>query len=237
MENVLNLEEVKLKLFNILEPSGWHRVLKSFMFSSDFDKILTVLWELNQHGKNFTPNLKSIFKAFEVCPYNDLKVVFLLQDPYPGENVASGIALSCDRQMKIQPSLKYVFEEINKTVYNHEEVCVNPDLTRWSKQGVLMLNTALTTEVKRIGVHYELWKDFTAYLLDWLNKYNPGLIYVYMGKKAEEWSVLTNDNNYKFVVSHPASAAYSKTKTWDCKDVFNQTNIILKEQHNVQITW
>lgn len=237
MENVLNLEEVKLKLFNILEPSGWNRVFKSFMFSPDFDKILISLWEVNQNGKNFTPSLKNVFKAFELCPYNELKAVFVLQDPYPSENVASGIALSCDRLMKLQPSLSNVFKEVNKTVYNGEEVCVNPDLTRWSKQGILLLNTALTTEVNRIGSHYELWKSFTAYLLDWLNSYNPGLVYVYMGKKAESWITFANDNNHKFVISHPASAAYNKSKTWDCKDVFNQTSSILKEKYNFEITW
>lgn len=76
----MDLEKIKLKLFEKLKPSGWDRVFKSFIFSSDFDKILTDLWELTKIDKRFTPPLKQVFRAFEECPYEDLKVVMLGQD-------------------------------------------------------------------------------------------------------------------------------------------------------------
>jgi uracil DNA glycosylase len=99
------------------------------------------------------------------------------------------------------------------------------------------LNTALTTEVGKIGAHYEIWKPFTAYLLDWLNNYNPGLIYVYMGRKAEEWSDLTNDTtSYKFTVKHPASAAYSGSK-WDSDNIFMRTRAVIKKMSGKSINW
>ena len=232
----MNLEEIKQKMFDKLEPSGWSRIFKSFIFSSEFDSILTKLWNLSQEDKRFTPPLKQVFRAFEECPYNELKVVIVGQDPYPQLGVPDGISFSCSNTGKVQPSLRYIFEEIERTVYQGFPSHQEPDLTRWSKQGILMLNTALTTEVGKIGSHYDIWKPFTAYLLDWLNNYNPGLVYVYMGKKAEEWSVVTNDNNHKFYVKHPASAAYNGSK-WDSDDIFIKISSIVTNSSGNVITW
>jgi len=227
----MNLEEIKQKMFDKLEPSGWGRVLKSFIFSGDFDNILTKLYTLSQEDKRFTPPLKQVFRAFEECPYDKLQIVMVGQDPYPTFGVADGIAFSCGNTKQLQPSLRFILDEVNRTVYRGHPGSLEPDLTRWSNQGILLLNTALTVEVGKIGSHYDIWKQFTAYLLDWLNNYNPGLVYVYMGKKAEEWSMMTSDsNNVKYFVKHPASAAYNGSK-WDSNDMFIK---ILKDN---QITW
>ena len=231
------ISEIKQKLFEKLEPSGWGRVFKSFIFSSDFDEILTRLYNLSNADKRFTPPLKQVFRAFEECPYDKLKVIIIGQDPYPKLGVADGISFSCSNTNKLQPSLRYILEEVNRTVYNGHEVSTDVDLTRWANQGVLMLNTALTVEVGKIGSHYAIWKDFTAYLLDTLNNYNPGLIYGYLGKKAEEWSALTNDdNNYKFFAKHPASAAYNGSK-WDSDNLFLKIDSIIGNVYGEKITW
>jgi len=231
MKQNLDLELIKQKMFEKLEPSGWSRVFKSFIFSNDFDEILTKLWNLTEADKRFTPPLKQVFRAFEECPYNKLQLVMVGQDPYPQIGVADGIAFSCSNTNRLQPSLRYIFEEINRTLYNGHEVTKDVDLKRWSNQGILMLNTALTTEVNKIGSHYDIWKPFTAYLLDWLNNYNPGLVYVFMGKKAEEWSeIIDETNNTKFFVKHPASAAYSGSK-------WNSNNLFIDIQKYKNITW
>ncbi len=236
MKTESEIDEIKQKLFDKLEPNGWGRVFKSFIFSSEFTEILSKLYQLSIADKRFTPTLKQLFRAFEECPYDDLKVVFIGQDPYPQLGVADGISFSCGNTNKAQPSLRYIFEEIERTVYQEFPSYQDPDLTRWSKQGILMLNTALTVEVGKIGSHYDIWKPFTAYLLDSLNNYNPGLIYVYMGKKAEEWSELTNDNNYKFTVKHPASAAYNGSK-WDSNNIFNKISKLVEENNGQKIIW
>lgn len=100
-----------------------------------------------------------------------------------------------------------------------------------------MVNSALTCVIGKPGSHSELWKPMMAYLLDYLNSYNPGLTYVFMGKKAQEDSVHVNENCYKFFVSHPASAAYSHLKEWDCKDVFNKVADLTKKNYNFDIKW
>jgi uracil-DNA glycosylase len=230
----MDLEEIKQKMFEKLKPNGWDKILKSFIFSSEFDDILTKLWTLSESDKRFTPPLKQVFRAFEECPYHELKIVMIGQDPYPQLGVADGIAFSCGNTLTEQPSLRFLFNGVEENYpHRYERNC---DLTRWSNQGILMLNTALTTEVGQIGGHYDIWKPFTAYLLDTLNNHNKGLIYVYMGKKAEDWSNLTNDNNYRFYVKHPASAAYNGSK-WDCDDIFNKISVLVKENYNQTITW
>ena len=230
------IEEIKQKMFDKLEPSGWGRIFKSFIFSTEFTNILSELYRLSVTDKRFTPPLKQVFRAFEECPYDELKVVVMGQDPYPQLGVADGIAFSCSNTDKLQPSLRFILDEVNRTVYNSHPQSTDVDLKRWSNQGILMLNTALTTEIGKIGGHYEIWKPFTAYLLDSLNNYNSGLVYVYMGKKAEEWSSLTNDNNYKFFVKHPASAAYNGSK-WDSMDVFNEISKLVTDNTGNIINW
>lgn len=223
----MELQEIKQKMFDKLGPSGWDRVFKSFIFSSEFDDILTKLYTLSKEDKRFTPPLKHVFRAFEECPLDKLQVVIVGQDPYPQLGVADGIAFSCSNSEKEQPSLRFILDEVQKLYPFYDRPL---DLSRWSNQGVLMLNTALTVEVNKIGSHYDIWKPFTAYLLDWLNSNKSNLVYLYMGKKAEEWSDLTGDSNIKFFVKHPASAAYNGSK-WDSNGVFMK---ILKYK---QIAW
>lgn len=232
----MDIEQIKQKMFDKLEPNGWGKVFKSFIFSSEFEKILTKLWDLSNENSRFAPTLKQVFRAFEECPYDKLQVVIIGQDPYPQLGVADGISFSCSNTNKLQPSLKFILQEVDRTVYNNNVISEDLDLKRWSNQGILMLNTALTVEIGKIGSHYDIWKPFTAYLFDYLNNNNSGLIYVYMGKKAEEWSEVTNDNNYKFNVKHPASAAYNGSK-WDSNDIFNKISKLVKENNGNNIIW
>lgn len=237
MKQKLDLEEIKQKMFERLEPSGWGRVLKSFIFSSDFDDIIKQLARLATDGKRFTPPLKDVFRAFEECPYDKLKVILIGQDPYPHFGVADGISFSCSKTGELQPSLKFMLEEVNRTVYKGHPGSLDPDLKRWSNQGVLMLNTALTTTVGKIGQHYSIWQPFMAYLFDHLTWNQNGLVYVYMGKEAKMWAESVNDNNFKFFVAHPASAVYQKFQRWDSQEVFLEVNKVLKSSYNETITW
>jgi uracil DNA glycosylase len=127
----------------------------------------------------------------------------------------------------ITTKFKFILQEVDKTVYDNHVISKDLDLKRWSNQGILLcLIQLLQLKIGKIGSHYDIWKPFTAYLFDYLNHNNSDLIYVYMGKKAQEWSDLTNDNNHKFFIKHPASAAYNGSK-WDSDDIFNKISLIL----------
>lgn len=240
MKQKLEIDKIRDRIYEDLQPSGWGRVLRTFIYSSDFDNILhSLVVEVNA-GNRFTPPLKDVFRAFKECPYEELKVVIIGQDPYPTIDVADGIAFSCSKSKtpgQIQPSLKFILQEVNRTVYNSEYVSYNPDLARWSNQGILMLNTALTTQIGKIGKHYEIWKPLLNYLFDYLKLYNPSLVYIFMGKEAKNWEDTVGETCHKYFCSHPASAVYNTKQVWDCNNVFNNTSEIVKELHNFDIIW
>jgi len=238
MTEQINLEEIKLKLIDRLQASGWASKLRGFIQSSDFDKILETLYKLREDGKRFTPPLKNVFRAFEECPVNKLKVVIIGQDPYPHFGVADGLAFSCSNTSKPQPSLTKIFEAINNTVYDEWPIEQNPDLTRWANQGVLLLNSALTCEIDKVGSHYNVWKEFIAYAMDILNFTDSGLIFVLMGKQAQELEGLIGEHHHIIKTTHPAYASYTK-QPWDCENMFNEINKIIKGQNGSEytITW
>jgi len=237
MKEKLDLDKIVDKLYEDLVLSGWDRVLRSFMYSSDFKNILQTLAQESSLDRRFTPPLRDVFRAFKECPYEELKVVIVGQEPYPTIDIADGIAFSCSKTMKLQPSLKFMLSEVNRTVYNGEPISNSPDLTRWANQGILMLNTALTTQINKVGVHYNIWKPFLNYLFDFLSNYNNGLVYIYMGKEASTWADSLNDNCYKLFCAHPASAIYNKFRSWDSKDVFPTAQKIVQENYNYSIIW
>lgn len=252
--DTVNIEEVKMKLYENLKPSGWGDKLKSFILSSDFDRIMNQLLADAKQGKRFTPVLKQVFRAFEECPLSQLKVVILGQDPYPqgpvvhreGKDgmvrevsrfpVADGLAFSCSNTNSPQPSLKYIFKALEDTVYP-DGYTWDPDLKRWSEQGILLINTAMTTQLNHIGTHYALWQPFLAFLYDYLSTNHPGLVYVYFGRKAKEWADHVPEDSYRLYATHPASAAYQELEKWDCDDVFNKISDLVLKQFNQKIVW
>lgn len=232
--NEINLKEVQQKLYEKLKPSGWDRVLRSFIMSQDFYNILDRLLLESNDGKKVTPLIKDMFRAFEECPYDKLKVVIIGQDPYPKQDVADGISFSCSKS-DVQASMRYMYTGIAGEGIISERP---KDLACWSNQGVLMLNTALTCQIGHIGSHVELWKPFTAYLFDMLKSLNTGIVYIFLGKKAEEYvDSIDADLNHALITSHPASAAYSRLKEWNSNGVFTGCNNILKSLYNEQIKW
>jgi uracil-DNA glycosylase len=246
MENIQttdkNAKEIvdfaKQNLIEKLKASGWADFLKTFLHSSNFDDIIYKLWDAKNQGQRFTPQLKDVFRAFEVCPINSVKVIIVGQDPYPTLGVADGIAFSCSKTEKVQPSLQYIFDAIKKTVYNGADVELDKNLINWSNQGVLLLNSAFTCQIGKPGTHYEIWKEFMAFAIDMMSYGLDKTIWVFMGKKSQELSELVDEDKHIIInTSHPASAVYTGKKEWDCNDVFNKVNEALLEMNVSPIKW
>lgn len=237
----IDTSELQTKLYERLKPSGWAAHLKTFLLSDDFKKILDRLVDESQDSRHFTPKIKQLFRAFEECPYKELKMIIVGQDPYPtmidGVNVADGIAFSCSNTKQLQPSLKYMFKEVEEQMYPQGGYQFDPDLTRWSNQGILLLNTALTTTIGKTGTHYMLWQPFIVYVLDYLAWNNPGLIYAFLGKKAQEFMDGMPENCWKFKATHPASAAYANSEKWDSDGLFRKMSDQLRKNNNLEIKW
>jgi uracil-DNA glycosylase len=225
---------------------GWWLKLQPFLMSEHFAKIGRQLKLEASEGKAITPVFDDTFRAFRECTYKDLKVVFLGLDPYPGEGVADGLAFSARNHWGKEPkSLKFILDSMEKDAYGgfgigFNENYMEPDLTRWANQGVLLLNTALSTYVGKTGVHLELWQPFIRYVFHILEQNNSGLIYILLGAKAKEWKAFINTkNNYVLEAVHPAYCAYKGLKEWDCNKIFSETNAILEKNQGAEskILW
>lgn len=232
MEKIqINVNDIVQKLSKKALDSNW-RFLDWFFNHMEFPILLANLAEDLDKGFKFTPPLKDMFSGFFNCPEDKLNVIIIGQDPYPQDGVADGISFSCSKTMKEQPSLRYIFNELESIYPGYDR---NPDLSRWSKQGVLMYNTALSCRVNGIGTHYEIWNFFTKSFLEYINNHKKNLIIVLLGKKAEEWEKKLS--NHKIIkVSHPASAAYSGGK-WNSNNLFERINQELITQGKQPIVW
>lgn len=235
MLDTVNIQEVREKLYKSLENTGWDKALKTFLIGDEMIQILDKLLKDAKDGKRFTPKIAEIFTAFKSCHFDDVRVVIIGQDPYPQIDVANGVAFCCAKKMRVEKSLEYMHKSIKETVDPLYEG--SPDLEPWTKQGVLMINSALTTTISKPGTHYLLWRPFIIQVLDALIWNKPGLIYVFLGSKAQEYDQLIPSNNYKISVSHPASAAYNKQHNWDCGDMWNKINKYLEQNDQRKIHW
>lgn len=227
--NISIIQDTKQKIIKLLEPSGWYTKLRTFLSSDDMDKLLERLLQESKEERHFTPTLKDVFTAFIKCPYDSTNMVILGQDPYPQINTADGLAFSCSKTGKLQPSLKYIF----KAIYGSTDGDV--DLTRWADQGVLLLNVALTCQIDKPGTHYEIWNEFMFMVIDALNAKKTPVPFILMGKQAQTFAPYITHPIIK--ATHPASAAYAKANNWDCNDCFNKANDIVEKHYQTKINW
>ena len=113
----MEIKEIQEKFSDKIKPSGWYETdLFNLIRSPEFVRPIEELWnQATQNNMMFTPQFKDLLKAYELCNYNDLKVVIVGQDPYPQAGVADGIAFSCSKTNKEQPSLRYIFVSLSVT--------------------------------------------------------------------------------------------------------------------------
>lgn len=226
----MTIKDKKDYFLHKFKNTNWD-IIYRLIKTPDFEVIIQQLTDNVSEGKRFTPKYSRLFDSFLKCPYDDLKVVFVGQDPYPQLNVADGLAFSSSITMKEPKSLSYIFDELQK---QYPDASRNCDLSRWAEQGVLLLNTALTVEIGNIGSHYNIWKKFMITLFDFLNL-RDDLIIVLLGRKAEEFELLLN-NNKILKVPHPASAGY-KGGVWNSDNLFVKINTELENLNKSKIKW
>ena len=186
----------------------WLRVI-------DKQELFKVVNEVNTLYKTQScePAYKNIFKAFNITPYNDLKLVSIGQDPYPQHNVSTGICFANQKSVvKLSPSLEILKEAIIDFEVPHNLITFDPTLEEVSKQGVLLLNSALTVQTEKPGSHNYLWRPFISSLLSNLSAINPGLVYILWGNTAKSLDSFINKNNIVFKMPHPAYYARTNTK-------------------------
>jgi len=225
----INVSEIKKKLSEKVLKHNWN-ILDIYINSVDFQSIIEELIEQKEKGFKFSPRIYNIFDGIISCPKNNVKVLIVGQDPYPQENIADGIAFSCSKSMIEQPSLKMIFNELSKIIPNYSR---NPDLSRWTNQGVILLNYSLTCKLGMPGSHEHLWKFFRQLFSEYIRLNHKDCIIVLMGKKAQE---LEKEFSKVYKISHPASATYTG-KNWNSDDIFNKINRDLIKLNKSVIEW
>lgn len=189
--------------------------------------------------KPLCPAQSDVFRVFKLCPLNDLKVVMLGQGPYPQKGVATGVLFGNRKEVdedNLSPSLNVVKEAAINLEVPHYCITFDNSLESWSKQGILMINSALTVEMNRIGSHVMLWRPFIAKLLKNLSEYNTAIVYVLFGRQAQTFKPYINDRfNHIIEIEHPAYFARSGTKM--PHQLFVNISNKVKEIYGIPIEW
>ena len=189
--------------------------------------------------KPICPAQPDVFKAFRLCSLKNLKIVMLFQDPYPQKGVATGLALANNSKTldsELSPSLKVIKEAAINFEVPHYCITFDQTLESWAKQGILMINSALTVEMNRIGSHVMLWRPFIAKLLKNLSEYNTAIVYVLFGRQAQTFKPYINNRfNHIIKIEHPAYFARSGTKM--PHQLFVDISNKVKEIYGVPIKW
>lgn len=188
---------------------------------------------------NVVPTKKLVFRAFKECSYDTLSVVIIGQDPYPQYNTATGIAFGNDittEDCNLSPSLKIIKDSVLNLENINNNTKFDPSLLSWCKQGILLLNSSLTTEINKTGAHTLLWRKFITDFLNKLSNKKENIIYILFGEQAKTMKpYINNKNNIILTEKHPAY--YARINSKMPFTVFKRVNEILKEKNKKEIYW
>ena len=199
--------------------------------ASDVNRALKSIYKDNP-----TPSLNNIFDAFKLCDYDNLKVILLGQDPYPQKGVATGIAFANKKETKaISPSLQVLRDSAFKYLTNlNKDAKFDVTLESWERQGVLMLNSSLTTRVGSIGTHTMIWRPVIKNFISKLSWIKPDLVYILSGGIANSFKPYITDSLGIVSTVHPSFCIRTNTPF---PDVFNEVNNILEKAGKSKIVW
>ncbi|CAM1333495.1 uracil-DNA glycosylase [Tenacibaculum aestuariivivum] len=213
---------------------NWKNVLKSEFSKSYFKNLMSFI---DKEFTNYTcyPKKEAIFKAFNDCNFDDLKVVIIGQDPYHGAEQANGLCFSVQSGVKHPPSLVNILKEIEDDV--KVSYPISGDLSRWAKQGVLLLNATLTVREGEAGSHQKQgWEEFTDAVIHIISEEKKGVVFLLWGKFAQKKGSVINVNKHTvFKAPHPSPLG--AWRGWfGCKH-FSKTNTFLKSKSKIPIQW
>lgn len=181
------------------------------------------------------PPAKLIFNAFDHCPFNDVKVVIIGQDPYHGAGQAHGLCFSVNKGVALPPSLVNIFKEIANDTGT--PIPSNGDLTRWSEQGVLMLNAVLTVRAASAGSHRNKgWEEFTDAAIRALAEKRDNIVFILWGSYAIKKGAFI-DKERHLVLTSPHPSPLSAYQGFFGNHHFTRTNDYLRTHGKSEIIW
>ena len=214
--------------------NDWDNKLELIWNSEGFKKFYKII-EKEYNTKTIFPPKDYIFNALKITPYSNTKVVIVGQDPYHGVGEAHGLSFSVQEGIKIPPSLQNIYKELkddlNIPIHN------KGDLTKWGKEGVLMLNAVLTVEKDKPASHRNMgWELLTDYIIKVLNQKEEPVVFILWGNFAKEKTkYITNPNHY--IITSPHPSPFSARNGFFGSKPFSKTNNYLKSKNLKEIDW
>jgi len=216
-------------------PSSWQAYLGEELEKDYMHELCAFLASEKQAGKILYPPMPQVFNAFELTPFDQVKVVVLGQDPYHGSGQAHGLCFSVQKGVRPPPSLKNIFKEINAEL--GIEFAANGCLTSWAEQGVLLLNSVLTVEQNNAGSHQgKGWESFTDRVITVLNEQHEGLVFLLWGKYAQDKAAVI-DRTRHLVLTSPHPSPFSARRGFLGNGHFVEANDYLQIQGKTPIDW
>lgn len=181
------------------------------------------------------PAGRNIFRAFDKCPFDNVKVVIIGQDPYHGDGQANGLCFSVNEGVPFPPSLKNIFKEVYDDVGT--PIPISGDLDRWAEQGVLLLNSVLTVRAHNAASHAGRgWEIFTDAVVRAIAERKEGVVYMLWGSYAQRKGAIANPQRNLILHSVHPSPLSSYRGFFGCKH-FSKANDYLKSQGKEPIVW
>jgi len=221
-------EEIKIQ-------ESWKRVLEEEFGKEYFKKLREFVKAEYQHAIIYPPP-KNIFRAFELTPFDEVKVVILGQDPYHGPGQANGLCFAVNEGVALPPSLQNIFKEIESDL-GEKLKNRNGDLERWAKQGVLLLNTTLTVKARTAGSHQgKGWEEFTDAVIRKLSDEKENLVFILWGNYAKAKGAHIDRSKHLVIESaHPSP--FSASNGFFGSKPFSKTNEYLEAHDKTRIDW
>ena len=214
---------------------SWKPYLKEEFRKPYFEDLVDFV--KNEYGKNqcFPPG-KQIFNAFNACPFNNVKVVIIGQDPYHGFGQANGLCFSVNDGVAHPPSLINIFKEIEQDV--NKPCPKSGDLMRWAVQGVLLLNATLTVRANQAGSHQNKgWETFTDAVIKLINDKKDNVVFLLWGGYAKQKMKLIDNDRHSILTSGHPSPLSANRGLWFGNKHFSKTNSLLEQVSRSPVQW
>ncbi len=190
--------------------------------------------EIN-NGKTIYPHPKNIFRAFDKTPFNEIKVVILGQDPYHGAGQAQGFCFSVNKGTRLPPSLQNIYKELHQSL--GIPIAKNGDLTKWTEQGVFLLNSILTVEEWKPASHSKIgWENFTDAVIKKISEQKENIVFLLWWAFAQSKEMLI-DSSKHFILKTTHPSPFSAHRGFLGSNCFKETNEILKKIWKAEIDW
>ena len=231
---IIDLQMLNKEGIRHIIKNDWQEILCKEFEKKYFKELIKKL-NVDYSNQIVYPAINKIFKAFNNTSFSEVKVIILGQDPYHGDNQANGLSFSVNVDVPLPPSLKNIFKEINNDL--GETDLKHGDLTSWTKQGVLLMNSSLTVIKGKAGSHATIgWEIFTNNIIKKLSSQRNGLVFILWGNFAKSKEALISKNEHLILKSAHPSPLSAYRGFWNSKH-FSKTNSFLKKRDKKPIDW